>query len=156
MVVCSCCGEERDESQVAALQCHPEVKLCRVCIGWLSGQSGRPDSTPILPVHDMDAAVAFYESAGFDVHQYEDGGYAFVEYHDENVFDLDVCEKITPATNGAGCYLVVTDVDGLHEQLAATGLAVTPVEDMPWGMHEFTLTDPDGNHVRIGRSTDPN
>jgi hypothetical protein len=32
------------------------------------------------------------------------------------------------------------------------GLAVTPVEDMPRGTHEFTLTDPSGNHLRIGRN----
>ena len=29
---------------------------------------------------------------------------------------------------------------------------MTAIEDMPWGMHEFTLTDPSGNHIRIGRS----
>ncbi len=88
MVTCSCCGEERDEDQIAALLCHPDVKLCRVCIGWLGGQAGRPDSTPILPVRDLDAACAFYEAAGFDVRQYEGGGFAFVEYQDESVFDL--------------------------------------------------------------------
>jgi hypothetical protein len=25
-------------------------------------------------------------------------------------------------------------------------------EDMPWGMHEFTLTDPSGNRIRTGRA----
>jgi uncharacterized glyoxalase superfamily protein PhnB len=29
---------------------------------------------------------------------------------------------------------------------------VTSVEDQPWGMREFTLTDPNGNNIRIGRS----
>jgi uncharacterized glyoxalase superfamily protein PhnB len=28
---------------------------------------------------------------------------------------------------------------------------VTALADEPWGMREFTLTDPSGNHVRIGR-----
>jgi len=40
-----------------------------------------------------------------------------------------------------------------HARLVAAGLSVTPIEDMPWGMHEFTLTDPSGNHIRVGRST---
>lgn len=31
-------------------------------------------------------------------------------------------------------------------------LQVTAVEDMPWRMHEFTLTDPSGNTIRVGRS----
>jgi hypothetical protein len=69
-----------------------------VCIGWLRAQSGVPDSTPILPVRDIDEAVTFYESAGFDARVYEGG----------------------PALGDAG----------------------------------FTLRDPSGNHVRIGRSAD--
>lgn len=28
--------------------------------------------------------------------------------------------------------------------------SVTPIGDQPWGMREFTLTDPSGNHLRIG------
>ncbi len=139
---------------VAALVCHDDVKVCRVCIGWLAARAGVPDSTPILPVRDIEASVRFYESARFDARLYEDGGFAFVEYEDESVFDLDLCEHLDPDHNGAGCYLIVTDVDGWHGRLVAAGLAVTPVEDQPWGMHEFTLTDPDGNHIRIGKSID--
>ena len=153
-ITCSCCGEERAPELVAALLCHDDIKLCRVCIGWLRSQAGVPDSTPTLPVADLDQAVVFYESAGFDVRVYEGGGFAFVDYQDESVFDLDVCAQMTPETNGAGCYLIVRDVDGWHTQLSTAGLPVTPVEDMPWGMHEFTLTDPNGNHIRIGHSTD--
>lgn len=33
-------------------------------------------------------------------------------------------------------------------------MQVTPIEDTPWGMREFTLTDPSGNNVRVGRSVD--
>ena len=35
----------------------------------------------------------------------------------------------------------------------AAALQVSAIEDMPWGMHEFTLKDPSGNNIRIGRST---
>jgi uncharacterized glyoxalase superfamily protein PhnB len=59
---------------------------------------------------------------------------------------------IDPAKNGAGCYLFVQDPDGWHARMAADGLPVTGLEDQPWGMREFTLTDPSGNNVRIGRS----
>ena len=153
MTVCSCCGEERD--RLVALQCHDEVKVCPVCIGWLRANAGIVDSTPILPVIDMAASVAFYRSAGFEVREYEGGGYAFVTYDDESVFDLDQTElAMTPATNGAGCYLIVPDVDDWHHRLRQGGHPVTPLEDQPWGMREFTLTDPSGNHIRIGHSTD--
>jgi uncharacterized glyoxalase superfamily protein PhnB len=35
--------------------------------------------------------------------------------------------------------------------MAAAGLPATGIEDQPWGMREFVLTDPSGNRVRIGR-----
>jgi uncharacterized glyoxalase superfamily protein PhnB len=69
------------------------------------------------------------------------------------VFDLDVV-AIDPERNGAGCYLIVNEADDWHTRMAASGLPVTAIADQPWGMHEFTLTDPFGNNVRIGRSVD--
>jgi len=66
------------------------------------------------------------------------------------VFDLDVVE-LDRASNRAGCYLIVADADGWHARMAADGLPVTPIEDQPRGMREFTLTDPFGNSIRIGR-----
>ena len=58
-----------------------------------------------------------------------------------------------PEANHAGCYLITSDVDEWHRRLLAADLKVTPIEDMPWGMHEFTLTDPSGNKIRIGCNT---
>ena len=36
--------------------------------------------------------------------------------------------------------------------MTTADLPVTPIADQPWGMREFTLIDPSGNHVRIGRT----
>jgi catechol 2,3-dioxygenase-like lactoylglutathione lyase family enzyme len=148
LMVCSCCGEERD--RLAALQGHGDVQVCHVCVEWLRSKLGVVDSTPILPVIDMDATVAFYETAGFEVRQY-DGGYAFVSLDDESAFDLDKVDKpITAESNGAGCYLIVSDVDDWHRRLSSVELPVTSLADQPWGMREFALTDPNGNNIRIG------
>ena len=151
--MCACCGEERDVSEMAALLCRDDVQLCRVCIGWLMQRAGGVDVTPTLPVSDMDAATRFYETAGFTAERYDDG-FAFVRLNDQSVFDLDLRPETDPTTNGAGCYMIVADVDGWHERLVSAGLPVTAVEDQPWDMHEFTLTDPSGNHIRIGQPTD--
>ena len=101
---------------------------------------------------NIDESAAFYRRAGFDVHPYEGGGFAFVERDDESVFDLDLIEGLDPDQNHAGCYLVDRDVDDWHSELSSSGLPVTTIEDQPWGMHEFTLTDPSGNSIRIGRT----
>lgn len=152
MTECSCCGEQRE--RLVPLLCHDEVKICPVCIGWLRAKAGIIDSTPILPVIDMSASVGFYRAAGFDVREYEEGGgYTFVTYDDESVFDLDHVEMaLTTETNGAGCYLIVPDVDRWHTRLLAAGQPVTDLANQPWGMREFTLTDPNGNHIRFGHS----
>lgn len=150
---CSCCGQRSD--RLVAMQSRDDIRLCRACIGWMRAEAGVLDVTPILPVNDVRASVAFYEAAGFEVRQWADeGGYSFVSYDDESVFDLDPCElALDPATNPAGCYVIVPDVDAWHARLSHAGLPVTTVEDKEWGMREFTLTDPSGNHLRIGRST---
>ena len=148
---CSCCGEERPS--LVALLCHADIAICSVCIGWLRSQSGAPDTTPILPVSDMGRAVAFYERAGFEARGWEDGaGYTFVHYDDESVFDLGLAEEgLDARSNRSGCYVIVADVAAWHRRLTEAQLAVTSLEDKPWGMREFTMTDPDGNSLRIGQ-----
>ncbi len=153
-MTCWCCGEERAPDRLAALLCHDDIKLCRVCIGWLRARAGVPDSTPILPVRDIGEAGEFYESAGFDVRVYEGGGHAFVEYEDESVFDLGLPDTFEVGANRAGCYLIVRVVEPWHARLVEAGVPVTELADQPWGMREFTLTDPSGNRVRIGRAID--
>lgn len=122
----------------------------------MRSQLGVVDSTPILPITDMDASIAFYERAGFEVRRYDGGDYSFVTIDDESVFDLDldVAEgPMDPMTNRAGCYLIVAGVDEWHTRLASLDLDVTMVDDQPWGMREFALTDLNGNRVRFGQST---
>lgn len=153
---CSCCGEDKP---TATLRSRDDVQLCRDCLEWLLGSIG-VTSTPTLPVADMAKATAFYEHAGFGVRRYSDDdgapgdGFAFVDYDGQSVFDLDAIADLDTAANRAGCYLIANDADSWHARMAAAGLEVTPIADQPWGMREFTLTDPFGNHVRIGRGID--
>jgi uncharacterized glyoxalase superfamily protein PhnB len=153
MAECSCCGCDR---VTVALAEREDVRLCRDCVGWLAGKLGVV-STPTLPVLDLRDAIDFYERAGFGVRVYKEDeddpgdGFAFVNYDGQIVFDLDVVD-IDPARNRAGCYLIVQDVDGWHARMAGDGLPVTALEDQPWGMREFALTDQWGNNIRIGRS----
>lgn len=155
-MACACCG--RDDIPTVTLRSRSDVALCRSCVDWLGPQLG-VDSTPILPVVDMRQAVDFYERAGFGVRVYRDDnddageGYAFVDVDDRSVFDVDAV-TMDAEHNHAGCYLIVEDVDGWHARMTAAALDVTPVDDMPWGMREYTLHDPFGNTLRIGHAVD--
>ena len=95
---------------MTSLLCHDEIKVCRACVGWLGTRVGSIDVTPTLPVVDMDAAVRFCEAAGLDVHRYDDG-FAFVHLDDQSVLDLDLIPDMGPATNHAGCYVIIDDGD---------------------------------------------
>lgn len=149
---CSCCGEDK---ATVALRSRDDVELCRDCIGWLLARSG-VTSTPTLPVVDMVEAVTFYERAGFGVRD-DNGepgeGFAFVEFDGQSVFDL-AAAGMDPAANRAGCYLIDDDADAWHARMNTVGVPVTELADRPWGMREFTLTDPSGNNVRIRRRVD--
>jgi uncharacterized glyoxalase superfamily protein PhnB len=154
-MICACCGEDK---ATATLRSRSDVALCRGCVDSLAGRLG-VTSTPTLPAADMDVAIEFYERAGFGVRRYIDetgapGGFAFVEFDDVSVFDLDAADDLDPATNRAGCYLITPDTDGWHARMSAAGLPVSALGDQPWGMREFELRDPSGNRVRIGRPLD--
>jgi uncharacterized glyoxalase superfamily protein PhnB len=63
---------------------------------------------------------------------------------------------LIPSENHTSCYWRVKDADQLYREFARLGLPsegiprLCPPEDTPWGMHEFVLTDPSGNEVRVG------
>lgn len=105
----------------------------------------------ILPVADMATAVAFYRSLGFAVEQF-DAGYAWVTHQGDEILHLAGVDALDPSANHAAAYVHVQDAADWHTAWADTGAAVTEVIDQPWGMREFTLTDPAGNLLRIGQN----
>lgn len=103
-----------------------------------------------VPVSDVDRAKAFYvENAGF------------VEDHDHRVADGIRFVQLTPPGSACsiafgtgittkepgsveGLQLVVADIEAARAQLAGRGVAVSEVQDFPWGRFVF-FSDPDGN-----------
>lgn len=113
----------------------------------------RPTVNPILPVGDMDEAIEFYRSIGFAVTAY-DAGYAWVRTCGWEFFHLALAPALEPGTSAAAAYVHVSDVDAWHRAIEtnAPDVPVTEVVTQPWGMREFSVTDPAGNLVRIGQN----
>jgi len=118
---------------------------------------------PILPARDLDETRAFYECLGFRAAGWwpsEFGGYAILVRGDLSMHFF-AFEDLSPAKNYAQCYWRVKDVDALYAECHAAGVPrsgtprLGPVEDKPWGMREFAITDPNGNLVRVGQQTAP-
>jgi predicted enzyme related to lactoylglutathione lyase len=103
-----------------------------------------------IPVADVDRAKAFYtEQAGFNAD------------HDHTVSETIRFVQLTPPGSACsiaigkgvtevppgsvqGMQLVVDDIEAAHADLSGRGVAVSDVQDFPWGRFVF-FTDPDGN-----------
>jgi len=109
-------------------------------------------AAPVLPSRDLHETVAFYARLGFenagdapDVWDYAIVRRDAIELH----FYLDA-DPDRGGTASSRCFVWVDDVDALHGELAAAGVAVGDLFDMDYGMRLFTVTDPTGNDVRFG------
>lgn len=110
---------------------------------------GRVVTKIIFPVVDMARAIGFYSTLGFEVRSYDDR-YAWVLHGGSEVLHLRLAPDLDVAANPSTGYLHVMDVDVWHALWAAGGAG--PLDDMPWGMREFQISDPDGNVLRVGQN----
>ena len=128
-------------------------------VGDLAQAAARPwraeQSSPVLPVSDIDRAVDHYRKLGFDVRVYEGAAaYAFAARNDIELH-LAQAHGLDPATNTSALYLYVDDADALYAswRLAEIdGRLIAPV-DTDYGLREGAHVDPDGNLVRFGSGT---
>jgi catechol 2,3-dioxygenase-like lactoylglutathione lyase family enzyme len=103
-----------------------------------------------VPVTDVDRAKAFYvDMIGFaeDCDYRVREGLRFVQLTPPgSACSIAIGEGITEMSPGAqrGLQIVVLDADAAHAELAARGVAVSAVEEQPWGRFVH-FADPDGN-----------
>jgi uncharacterized glyoxalase superfamily protein PhnB len=108
-------------------------------------------ASPGLSVIDMAAAMAYYQRVlGFAV-AYSNEASAVVE-RDGVSLHLALDRAGDKAGHGF-CYLVVQGVDQLYQVcIANRANIVRPIEDSPYGMRDFNISDLDGNILLIGES----
>lgn len=113
----------------------------------------------ILPCNNLDASEAFYRRLGFvrpDSHKPrsgEDDSYRILSDGKGGRLHLTdaVHGWLVPGRNPFGLYLHTEDVDALAAEFAGELVEKEGPEDKPWGMYEFSLSDPDETLVRVGR-----
>ncbi|HEX6084570.1 MAG TPA: VOC family protein [Thermoanaerobaculia bacterium] len=105
---------------------------------------------PELPVRDLDTALDYYaRRLGFTIDFGEGGGgIAGISQGHCRLF------LTTMSDHGPARIWLNLDskeeVDALHDLWRANGATIdAPPESKPWGLHEFTATDPDGNLLRV-------
>ena len=115
-----------------------------------------PGAVPEIPVRDVDIAAAYYrDNLGFSLDWGgEDGGLAGISrgncrmflanpefrHHYGNVSPIVIWLNLESRE----------EVDELHELWkAAKANLISSPESKPWGLHEFTAADLDGNLFRV-------
>jgi catechol 2,3-dioxygenase-like lactoylglutathione lyase family enzyme len=108
--------------------------------------------SPVFPVADVPAAVAFYrERLGFDL------GWIW----GDPPTHASVCRGVVgislalePSDAGSGeAYVELRGVDGYYAVLRARNVELGELHDRPYGMRDFALVDLDGNRLVFGEPT---
>jgi len=112
---------------------------------------------------DMEASIAFYTRVlAFELSRHEPGDYASLRLggivlgigpvaklsEEGGYFGRDIATY----RRGLGVEIVieVDDVERCHERVAASGHPILePLQDRPWGLRDFRISDPDGYYRRI-------
>jgi catechol 2,3-dioxygenase-like lactoylglutathione lyase family enzyme len=113
----------------------------------------------ILPCNDLDASEAFYSRLGFTRPDSEkpakgnDDSYRMLsDGRGGHLHLTDAVEGwLIPGRNPFGLYFYAEDIDALAAEFAGETVEKNGPEHKPWGMYEFSLSDPDETLVRIGR-----
>ena len=104
-------------------------------------------ATAILQARDLDETAAFYVHVGLTV-DVLDANYAIVVHDGHELLHLTTSDNPSPGS----VYLNVGDAGTWHARCTDAGAGPGPIADRPWGMREFSVTDPSGNTLRIGNN----
>jgi len=113
----------------------------------------------ILPCNDLDASEDFYNRLGFarpeserPAKGEEDSYRMLSDGKGGHLHLTDAVEGwLIPGRNPFGLYLYADDVDALAARFKGETIEKNGPEHKPWGMYEFSLSDPDETLVRVGR-----
>jgi catechol 2,3-dioxygenase-like lactoylglutathione lyase family enzyme len=128
------------------------------------GASMTERTIPILPCRSIEDTLAFYGALGFEVTYRQERPNTFAVVVRGGIeLQFFVLRELDPAASYSTCYVLVADVDALHADFAA-GLRATfgrvpargiprmsAPRDMTYGVRQFIVVDPGGNHIRIGQ-----
>jgi len=113
-------------------------------------------SVPIVPSSDLDASEAFYKRLGFEVTS-NYGAYRILS--DGRGWNLHLTHvngwPKSLEDNPFGLYLYVEDVEAVADNVRDLIIEKGAPNEKPWGTYEFSVSDPSGLLVRIGRIVTP-
>lgn len=115
-----------------------------------------PSAVPEIPVSDVAAATEYYrDKLGFSVDWVEaEIALAGISRDQCRLFlsgprFREACGNASPVLTWLNLNSK-SEVDDLHSAWRSTrAILLSDPESKPWGLHEFTAADPDGNRFRV-------
>ena len=110
-----------------------------------------------VPAKDFELSKKFYQDMGFTMAS-EGGGVAY--FHHAGASFLLQNFFVEAHANNFAMHILVKDVEAwwnhIHESgvVAKYAVELTDIEQQPWRMRDFCLTDPSGIVWRIAQNTD--
>ena len=105
---------------------------------------------PVLQVGDLNRSLKYYtEVLGF-AEEFRFGEYAGVK-NGEAILHLCAHTIHQRPVGGGTAFIFCDEVNDYFEQIKKNGAMVkVEPEDRPYGMRDFVILDPDGNHLSFG------
>ena len=111
-------------------------------------------AVPILPVDDLDRALAYYQDClGFDL-AWTWGDPPTTASVCRDDVEINLSRRGPNGPRGVtAVYIRVDDVDDYYAECHKHGATITsPLTDQPYGMRDFAVTDPSGNKLDFGEA----
>jgi predicted enzyme related to lactoylglutathione lyase len=109
--------------------------------------------SPILTVHDLSQAMAFYQRVlGFDL-AWSWGAPAEIAAVCRDNVEITLTQRVDAKPAGSShIYLNTSGIDAYYAQIEQAGAPIlVPIGDRPYGMRDFRIADPSGNELSIGQ-----
>ena len=116
------------------------------------GQPGELTAQGVIEVvvPNLAAALSFYRDIGFTVER-EAPSFVVLRY-DNMLFFLAENADAPASPRWTNVRIIVSNIDAVWQHVQQRGLAaVSPINDRPYGLRDFTVRDPAGFEVRFAQ-----
>ena len=112
----------------------------------------------VLAVKDLKIETAYYlDKLGFD-RDFTAPGWEFLSFGEFKVMLGECADEMTADATGNHswyAHVLVQNVDELYEEFKSRGASIlSPIENKPWGIRDFSVVTPDGHRITFGQVID--
>jgi uncharacterized glyoxalase superfamily protein PhnB len=109
----------------------------------------------VLAVKDLKVEAAYYiDKLGFD-RNFTAPGWEFLSFGDFKVMLGECSDEMTAEATGNHSWFahaLIENVNEVYQEFIDRGARVlSPIENKPWGIREFSVVTPDGHRIVFGQ-----